>query len=336
MSHLYELLIFTYPHFPPRDHWGCIVTTMSPAVHQTIISYVAVMPDSHWVAVGPFVRTSVSALTPQAVSTARSFLASAAKFGHWVWETTGMPLDPYVVFRPEFVNRFLQAVMSTASYHYQYQTAQRLNLFVAHFTGTPTARLTAADPNASQPYSARELITFRSSASRRSTLNRRRNAQVLLGLGAGAGLRADEIATIRVCDIHTDAANTGTFGLVVEVPGKQARSVPVASDWVRVLTAGISGCSEDAFAFAGYRPPGYPARVIHQLGIDDPTEQTPTPTRLRATWIVGLLNAGVPLDLLLKVAGLAEVVSLRSYLGAMDQHTTEDFRDLLTGTEASS
>jgi hypothetical protein len=44
----------------------------------------------------------------------------------------------------------------------------------------------------------------------------------------------------------------------------------------------------------------------------------------------------VPLDLLLTVSGLSDVVSLRSYLLAMDPHTVADFRDLLTGTGATT
>lgn len=296
-----------------------------PTVQRVIDSYTADVPADHWAAIGSFVRESVTSFGPQTTGVARNYLAAVAKFAHWMWQSTGADLDPEQVFRPNSVGRFMHEVMRRHSKHYQYQTAQRLAILVAHFSGTAPARQTLADAQASHPYTDRQLVTFRSSAARRTTAERRRNAHTLLGLGAGAGLRAEEIAAARVGDIIIDDDN-----VQVTVTGRYPRTVPVRADWTRSLRTGIDGRPGEEFAFTGYRLPGYAARVIHQFGIDDPGEDTPSATRLRATWIVGLLNARVPLDLVLKLAGLAEAVSLASYVRAMDTHDVDDFHSLIT------
>ena len=305
-----------------------MTATSPPAVARVIDGYVADVPEAHWAAIGTFVRDSVTDLAPQTAGVARNYLAATAKFAHWLWQTVGATLDPQSVFRPALINRFMQEVMSAHSSTYQYQTTQRLNILAAHFTKTVPARLNLKDPRAVSTYTDRDLISFRSSAARRNNPARRSNAHVLLALGAGAGLRAEEIATARVGDISIDAD-----GMTVAVHGKQPRLVPLHRQWVNTLTLSLTDRPAQEFAFSGYRPPGYPARVIHQLGIDDPDEQTPSTTRLRATWIVLQLNAGVPLDLLLNIAGLNTPTSLAPYVRVMDRHDLVDYRDIIAGHE---
>jgi integrase len=305
------------------------MNALAPAVVQRLIdNYVAEVPAAHWSEIESFVRDSVTSFGPQTTGVARNYLAATAKFGHWAWQRTGADLDPQIVFRPAMVGRFIHVVMRDHSPSYRYHTAQRLNLMVAHFTGTTPARQHLAEPHPARPYAPSELIEFRSSAVRRNNPERRRNANMLLGLGAGAGLRAEEIANTRVGDITTDP-----HGLLVTVRGAHPRTVPVHADWVTILTAPVSGRPNEDFAITGYRLPGYAARVVHQLGIDDPDEPTPSATRLRATWLVGQLNAGVPLDLLLHLAGLTSPTSLTAYLRAITTHHLADYRYLVTGQE---
>lgn len=180
--------------------------------------------------------------------------------------------------------------------------------------------------NSAHHYRPTHLVEFYNSAEVRSTPARRANAHVLLGLGAGAGLRAEEIARTRVRDISSDIA-----GLTVNVTGKHARSVPVRMEWVHSLQVGIDGALPDDWAFSGYRLPEYPARIIHQFGIDDPAEPTPTATRLRATWITSLLNARIPINVVLQLASLATATSLNPFVRAMDDAEPMDFLHLIRG-----
>jgi integrase len=288
------------------------------------------MPPEHWSAVSDTVRDVVLSIDLQTVGTVRQYLAVVSGFVHWAWQTTGTGLDAADLFQPHLVGRYISEQMVGHSDNYRHLATQKLSRVMATTNNVHMVQGRRHDQHASNPYSFRELTEFRSSAARRSNHERRRNAHTFLALGAGAGLRAEEIANARASDITNDG-----IGLVVAVRGKQARSVPVLAAWERCLLAGLEGRVDDGHAFVGYRLPGYPARVLHQFGIDDPKEATPAATRLRATWIVGRLNAGLPVDLLLRLAGLSSVVSLDCYVRAMNVHNADDFRELVTGRRCS-
>jgi integrase len=300
----------------------------NPQTQHTIDRYVAVMPEAHWAAIESFVRSTVTTLAPNTRAVARNYLAAAAKFSYWVWQTTGADLNANEVYRPELVRRFLQQQMSGHSATYRYQTAQRLNVLVQLFSGAPTRRQTGQTAHTVSVYRERDLIDFYNSAEVRSTPARRANARVLLGLGTGAGLRAEEIARTQVRDISFDIA-----GATVTVTGKHARAVPVRSEWVHSLRLGVDGANPDDWAFTGYRLPEYPARIVHQFGIDDPTAATPSATRLRATWIVGLLNSPIPVNVVLHLAGLATATSLNPFVRAMGDADPMEYLHLIRGGE---
>ncbi|TFC86909.1 hypothetical protein E3T24_05890 [Cryobacterium sp. TmT2-59] len=299
-----------------------------PAVQRVIDNYVAKIPAAHWTEIETFVRASVTSLGLQTRGVARNYLAATAKFAHWLWQTAAANLDPAAAFRPALIRRFVHEVMPARAETYQQQTAQRLNTLVAHFTAATPDRQTRKNPASAHPYASRDLITFRSSAARRTNVERRMNAHVLLALGAGAGMRAEEIALARISDVTTDGDE-----LLVSVRGNHPRTVPLRVEWRRALATGINGREPGEWLFAGYRLPEYPARVIHQFGIDAPDEPTPSATRLRATWIVRHLNAGLRLDILLELAGLATPTSLAPYVQAMTPYDMVDVRHLISGAE---
>jgi integrase len=299
-------------------------------VDRAIERYTPVMSPNHWAAIGGFVKEAVRSFNPKTVSVARAYLAAASTFVHWTWQTAGLDIDAGV-FTHHNVARFVNQVMRSKSDWYQYHTAQRLNRLVTHLTGRKTSQLDGPDSRAAHPYSQEELLEFRSSAVRRSNAARRGNARVLLGLGAGAGLSAAEIALAKVGDVRAEARD-----LQVNVRGRHPRLVPVRLEWQETLRLGLNDRTEDDWAFAGYRIPQYPARVIHQFHLDDRTESTPQPTRLRATWLVQLLQTGAPINVVLNLAGLAEAVSLSPYIKALPPTSIDEYRDAITGRTVHS
>ena len=294
-------------------------------VDRAIERYTPVMSPDHWNDIGGFVKEAIRSFNPKTVSVARAYLAAAAPFVHWSWQTAGLDIDAGV-FTHHNVARFVSQVMSSKSDWYQYHTAQRLNRLVTHLTGKKTSQLNGPNSRAAHPYSREELLEFRSSAVRRSNAARRGNARVLLGLGAGAGLSAAEIALAKVSDVRAEGSD-----LQVNVRGRHPRLVPVRLEWQETLRLGLRDRIEDDWAFAGYRIPQYSARVIHQFHLDDRTESTPQPTRLRATWIVQLLQTGAPVNIVLTLAGLAEAVSLNRYVRALPPTSPDEYRDTITG-----
>lgn len=305
------------------------MTANSPQTQATIDNYVADIDAAHWAAIATPVRESVSALGAMSRGTARNYLAAAAKFTLWVWQTTGSDLDLQSIYRPALVRRFMHDVMAKNSENYRYQTAQRLNVLVTAVTGMAAVRQTDASRSVAVTYSERDLAAYQSSAATRTTAPRLRNAHILLALGAGAGLRAAEIALARVGDIIVLDDR-----LEVIVRGKHPRRVPVHADWTHALRFGVGDRPADDWAFSGYRLPEYPARIVHQFGMDDLSSPPISATILRNTWIVGLLNASAPIDLILELAGLADATSLRCYVRAMRTHDVADYYLTVTGRES--
>lgn len=305
-------------------------TPLTEEARRIIDNYVPVLPADHWAVIGDFVRECVRACAPSRAAVTRDYLCAAANLARWAWQTVGLDLNTADVFGRHVVNRFVDETMAGNSASYRHETARRLQLMVAHFTGLPPEQARISRLNSVRPYSDRELTTFRSSAARRTTLKRRVNAHVLLGLGAGAGLRLTEIAAVRVGDVTGDDE-----GLLVEVRGKHERTVPVRGEWVRTLTRGVQNRVPDEFAFIGYRMPEYPGRVVHRLIVQAPAEDTPNATRLRTTWLMAQLNNGIPLSVLLEVAGLSSPASLAPYMPHVAGRNVLDFRHALTGRGAN-
>ena len=118
----------------------------------------------------------------------------------------------------------------------------------------------------------------------------RRNAQALLAIGLGAGLSAREVTRLVGSEVREEAGVA-----LVEVVGAGARTVPVRSPWARAVLA---------FALeSGSRPYFRPERSRITRGdilafIDrctDPDQDAMfTIQRLRVTWVVSHLTAGVP------------------------------------------
>jgi integrase len=305
----------------------------SEEVRHAVESYRPEVGDASVDLVTPFVRAVVLDYAPRTRGVARNYLASVSKLAEWSWQTVGLDLDTEDVFRHDHVERFVHETMKPLSDTYRAQTAQRLNRLVVHFNGAASLDPTLKTPRAASVasiYKDSQLTNFVSAAIRRTTHQRKVNGHVLIGLGRGAGARAEEIAELFVRDIEDDGNN-----ITVNFAGKFPRSVPVHREWVRTLRTGIEGRARSELAFIGYRRPAYRARVVHQFHLDDRSEDTPQAHILRATWIVGLLEAGVRLDILMTLAGFTSPTSLAAYVRAMRKPDLSAWLGLITGTEAT-
>jgi integrase len=298
-----------------------------PAVQRRIDNYRFDEAGDSWPKLREFVCDTVTSLNLRTAAVASQYLCATAKFTFWAWQNHGVELDAEELFRLDLVAMFNEQKMRGLSDTYRAGTARRLARLVAHTSGVAPTREKRTSHIAAT-YTETQLMHHRGNALAHTTASRRANAQLILGLGAGAGLRPEEIALARVGDIHLDGPHT-----TITVQGKHPRQVPMKNRWVPALLAGLGDRAPDDWAFTGYRLPEYPARVIHQFGIDTPAVPTPSATRLRATWIVGLLNEGLPVDLILELSGLATVVSLDSFVRAMNPHPTDQHLVAVTGTE---
>lgn len=161
------------------------------------------------------------------------------------------------------------------------------------------------------PYSEDEIRLLHGWAKSCSTERSKTNAHVLLALGLGAGLRGCEVDTLTVKDVERTRA-----GLVLHPSGYRgapARYVPVHADYEKFLETAISGLGEDDFVFL----PG--ARKVGAKPASDFVKRMRTPrvavtlSRMRTTWIVGLMGAHVPESAICEASGLSDLQHYAQY-----------------------
>jgi integrase len=216
--------------------------------------------------------------------------------------------------------------------------SQHFGQFASQFSGPlrggrPIRPVQKATNTLVRPYSEREITEFRSSAARRSTPARRRNALALLSLGAGAGLRPFELAKALVSDVDIEPS-----GLFVRIRGSRPRTVPVHARWEKSLLSAVQDRSGDEFIFTGYRYKGRATDLFERFAAEEPDELTPLGTRLHSTWVTGQLRAAVPIDIVIHLAGLSNPSSLDRYFHLLDQPNPPriaSFQNAITGRDLS-
>jgi hypothetical protein len=199
-------------------------------------------------------------------------------------------------------------------------------------TGTPDK---LAGAPASRPYTGAEQAALWAWANGQPTADLRHGLKTLLALGLGCGLESREIIPLRATDVRTGPTAPGSFNgganadapvgaadqVMVAVRGRRARLVVCRHAWERVL----GDQAEHALRIGG-EPGGYLFRanaavrggniVTNFLARAHAAPGVPPlkTARLRATWLVGLIEAGVPLTVIVSAAGLDTLHSLTRLL----------------------
>ena len=276
-----------------------------------------------WLAVRDFVTAAVSDCEGKTPYSASVLHGAATHLSAWAWQSAGLPLEREVIFHRDTIARFI----ATGASHWK--PAGRGNLRsqllrmaeVLLNRSMSLRRLGALPPSeAARPYSEKELISLRNWASSQSTAFRRTNAAVLLALGAGAGLSASEIGQLRIGEIHVDPV-----GVVVHVSGERARAVPVMRRWETVLIERAASLPSESFAFRENHTVDYPNLISSFVTRSGTMRVRPTSQRLRATWIVHHLAAGIPVVQLMLASGVESLEAFTRYVKfvpEVDQTTT--------------
>jgi hypothetical protein len=180
------------------------------------------------------------------------------------------------------------------------------------------------------PYTGKETAGLLALAAAQPTRLRAANVTALLLAGLGAGLDGTELHQARGSSVTADDGD-----VLVHVAGSRPRTVPVLARYAGPLLAAAERVGADGWLLGG-RDGNRPNRVGFLTAsvttdLDVPRIST---GRLRATWLLGVLRAGVRVDVLCAAAGLADprmLGDLFSYLPALP---TAELRAALTGQAA--
>jgi len=300
---------------------------------QIIHGYTPKKPTSGvaWETVRPAVIEWVVAMKPRTHSNARRLMMMTGLYVAWVWTVTGTDLVPSRVFTNSLILRYLADRLANHSEPYRFDTARQLATIGGLLTSNDISRLpTPPQPRRAKPYTDAEIAKLYSWSRSLTTEFKRERAKAFLGLAGGAGLSAQELMTIRVEDVII----TGRRALVHVRDSDQPRTVPVRASWVRTLSESI-GTRTTGYMFQAYRLLEYPPHELQRFLSDNPCTPRPSASRLHSGWIVSLLDASIPLPLLLQIAGLTSVQSLQPYLTFTEPHDLDDHIGRITGEEVA-
>jgi hypothetical protein len=132
---------------------------------------------------------------------------------------------------------------------------------------------------------------------------------------------------VQVEDVHFD--NGRAF---VTVHGSASRRVPVRAMWVKTLSLSI-GTRTSGDVFHAYRLEEYPPNQLQRFLSDNPCTPRPSAARFHASWVITQIDAGLPLQILLDIAGFSSAQSLQPYLKYAKAHGIDGYIARITGEE---
>lgn len=306
---------------------------MPTTPHEVIAGYTpTVIPAKHWDAVRDFVTESVSAAVVEEwnADKTRAALRTVARLADYV-SMTGREVSVGDVFTEATVNAFVD--QSGYSTHVQGTTRSLLRVVgqAAHrHYDTPRQRPQYGTDKKSAPYSPKEVTRLRHWADGEATVQCRQQANLLLALTLGAGLRFGEVATLTASGVETD--ETGTVVYPSGYRGAGPRFVPVDHDWAQPIREAVErAVSEESWLFRPEQTTEGAGTVAlftkrsHRLSL------AVDMSRARTTWIVNQIRRGVPESAVIGAAGLKDLQHYRKFLVNEEQTTAREARALLHG-----
>lgn len=306
---------------------------MSTTPHQVIAGYTpTVIPANRWGAVRDFVTDAVSTAVTEdwSADKTRAALRTVARLADFV-SMTGREVSVGNVFTEATVNAFVD--QSGYSTHVQGTTRSLLRVVgqaVHRHYDTPRERPQYGTDKKSAPYTQDEMTRLRHWADGEATVQRRQQANLLLALTLGAGLRSGEVATLTASDVETD--DTGTVVYPSGYRGAGRRFVPVDHDWAQPIREAVErAVSEESWLFRPERTTEGAGTVALFTKRSHRSSLAVDMSRARTTWIVTQVRRGVPESAVIEAAGLSDLQHYRRFLVSDEQTTAREARALLHG-----
>jgi integrase len=258
-----------------------------------------------------FAREVITAAGPERPERARCLLWAAGRLADYAIPL-GLDPVPEVLLHPSVTERFTRSApgLSPAA-----RRTLRTNL---RFTGRRVVpQLYPADAplpreRAKAPYTPAQVSGYLALAGAQPTRERRMHAAALVCLGAGAGLIRADLREARGSDV---ACRSG--GVIVQVRGRRARTVPVLARYHQPLLAAARFAGTSLIcggAEPGRRNITTPLITALAGGTGLPRLDT---SRLRATWL----------------AGCADLLGLATFMAAAGISCSQRLGDLIAGLE---
>jgi hypothetical protein len=272
------------------------------------------LTPEQWARIRPFVVEVFARYQPTANESARQRLITLSMFVAWC-DDLGHPLTLDAVLTYDLVEAF--ASTAKVSNHTAASYRSRLRGIVGKVNPAgkgPTASVAVAHRAVKPPYAPRGVAAMVRIARTQPSSVTGRQLSACVGLGFGAGLDSVDLKPLLARHLHDEA----TEGVRIEVPGPRPRTVWVMAcfeDLVRVALDGLAPADRVIGKVADRRNvAGKIFENAHILGDAPAFEQS----RMRTTWLAGLLTSQVPLPIIMQAAGLTSARTLTDLLPYLD------------------
>ncbi|KQQ28661.1 hypothetical protein [Frondihabitans sp. Leaf304] len=265
------------------------------------------LPERDWAAIAPYVHDLVARAEPVVVYSSAELYPAVARLAHYAF-IKHIPLNDADVLAPRTLERFIQVYLAEYTPGSKSTMRARIRRVAEAILGGSTSDLirTFAKTEASRPYSAKDISLLRAWARSMQNDDLTSSSGALLALGFGAGLTGAEIIRQRIEDVSLSER-------AVIVRGKKSRAVPLNGVWVELLTVRHKILSGTGWAFRTGQQ-GTNQNLITDFVARSGPQVPLTTRRMRATWLVGHLDAGTRLKPLLRMAGLESAEALDNVL----------------------
>jgi len=253
-----------------------------------------------WRSIRVLVLDAVRRSDPRSVSSLSQRLNYTSQLYAYA-ATVGRTMDREIVFHPDFVDRFVRQMQADGVPGSTVRTARWVLEAMGPIVTVKAPwvpRVTAARSNTQLPYSESEIIRYIDGATGQATLLRGNQACIVIGLGAGAGLRAAELHSFTKEDLLEDGA-----GWCVAVRGPLQRQVRIDRRFAEMVVDGLTG--EGGRVFPPHKNAVGNAIARLRLGQTLPKLSV---IRLRNTWIDNQLDTLTVTQLDRAAGGLSERV----------------------------
>ncbi|MEZ7714613.1 hypothetical protein O3790_02570 [Micrococcus luteus] len=287
--------------------------------HQALAAYTPkVIPAQRWAAVRDYTLAAVARAGAYSSSHVRKDLHKVARYIDWAHHVMGRALEHEDVFDHDLIAYYAIHALQDYTQASRATTRSSLFWFADHLVPPTSCIMTIQRMGrapASEPYSEAEIARMMRWATEQPTPYKRHACWTTLVFGLGAGLRTRELDQLRREDVVADE-----HGVLVHVRGgSNPRAVPMLADWEQHGLVVAECVAPGAFIFKPERDGPRVKDIGFTLGhsVAKP-DFAVNMQRMRTTWQVRLLNAGVPVQVLAAAAGLTGVTGIERLFEFLD------------------
>jgi hypothetical protein len=259
---------------------------------------------ARWEEYRTIMTTVVKAAAPPSYEVAREMLFIGYAFIQWLVTIAAVPIDADRLFTERNLLRFVQQMPSKGKAFREGIQAKYLARLVKAHTGSRPKTGLPEGRKVANPYTRAQLASACSFANTRRTELQTRTLRTIVALGAGAGLSFIEMEAVRLRDLADDH---------VLVTVQRPRVVPLIPYWLDWIDRDPNGEPDDHLVMPGrprLRKHGEKLRNFIKSVDDNPVDAN----RLRTTWVVSLIRAGIGAGEIRNMAGFKTFQALDNYI----------------------